>query len=106
MNIPSFCSFSVLLNLGWWLISTSCLIGLCLNNNQISDISPLNSLTNLIELKLQFNQISDLSPLVENSGLGERDMLQLQNNNLDLSEGSEDLEDIRVLEERGVLVDY
>ena len=41
-----------------------------------------------------------------NSGLGERDMLQLQNNNLDLSEGSEDLEDIRVLEERGVLVDY
>jgi len=43
---------------------------------------------------------------VENSGLGKGDQLQLVNNNLDLSEGSEDLENITKLEERGVRVDY
>jgi len=43
---------------------------------------------------------------VENSGLGEGDRVLLEFNNLDLSEGSEDLENIRILEERGVRVDY
>jgi len=43
---------------------------------------------------------------VENSGLGEGDRVFLEVNNLDLSEGSEDLENIRILEERGVRVDY
>jgi len=43
---------------------------------------------------------------VENSGLGEGDRVLLEVNNLDLSEGSEDLENIRILEERGVRVDY
>jgi type II secretory pathway component PulC len=43
---------------------------------------------------------------VENSGLGEGDVVLLKVNNLDLSEGSEDLENIRILEERGVEVDY
>ncbi len=74
--------------------------------NRISDISPLVSLTNLDELDLNNNQIGNISPLVDNSGLGKGDHLQLVNNNLDLSEGSEDLENIRILEDRGVLVDY
>jgi Leucine-rich repeat (LRR) protein len=74
--------------------------------NQISDISPLASLTNLAALNLHNNQISDISPLVENSGLNEEDSIVLTNNNLDLSEGSEDLENIRILEERGVDVEY
>jgi len=52
------------------------------------------------------NQISDISPLVENSGLGEGDYVLLSNNNLDLSEGSEDMENIRQLEGRGVVVHY
>jgi len=43
---------------------------------------------------------------VENSGLGEGDTVWLENNNLDLSEGSEDLESIRQLEGRGVVVHY
>jgi len=43
---------------------------------------------------------------VENSGLGEGDRVLLEINNLDLSEGSEDLENIKILEERGVDVDY
>jgi len=74
--------------------------------NKISDISPLAFLNNLDELDLKNNQISSISPLVENSGLGKGDQLRLMNNNLDLSEGSEDLENIRILEERGVRVDY
>jgi len=43
---------------------------------------------------------------VENSELGEGDELVLVGNNLDLSEGSEDLENVRILEERGVWVEY
>ncbi len=74
--------------------------------NQISDVSPLASHTNLRKLTLNLNQISDISPLVENSGLSEAVSIVLADNNLDLSEGSEDLENIRILEERGVRVDY
>ena len=74
--------------------------------NQISDISPLSSLTSLTELILVENQISDVSPLVGNSGLGEGDEVWLEDNNLDLWEGSEDLEDIRALEDRGVEVTH
>ncbi len=79
---------------------------LSLRSNEISDISPLASLTNLQWVSLYNNQISDISPLVENSGLGEGDRVLLEHNNLDLSEGSEDLENIRILEERGVRIDY
>ena len=77
-----------------------------LTGNQISDISPLASLTNLIALLIEDNQISDISALVENSGLGEGDTVNLEGNNLDLSEGSEDMENIRLLEARGVDVRY
>jgi len=88
------------------LASLTSLVGLNLRNNEISDLSPLVSLTNLTWLILTWNQISDISPLVENSGLGEGDAVELANNNLDLSEGSEDLENIRQLEGRGVVVHY
>lgn len=67
-------------------------------------IAALASHTNLVVLELHYNQISDISPLVENSGLSGN--LQLASNNLDLSEGSEDLKNIRILEERGVEVIY
>ena len=77
-----------------------------LNRNQISDISPLASLTNLTVLRLNNNEISDISALVENSGLGEGDKLWLEDNELDLTEGSEDMENIRALEDRGVIVHY
>ena len=77
-----------------------------LQNNEISDLSPLASLTSLTYLNLKSNQISNLSPLVENSGLGTGDIVILLSNNLDLSEGSEDMEDIRQLEGRGVVVYY
>lgn len=57
-------------------------------------------------LQIHNNQISDISPLVENSGLSEDDSITLAGNNLDLSEGSEDLENIRILEARGVRISY
>lgn len=63
-------------------------------------------MTSLATLRLEFNQINDLSPLVENEGLGEGDGLRLTYNDLDLEEGSENMEHIRALESRGVLVEY
>lgn len=86
------------------LASLSNLPVLSLWNNQISDVSPLVSLANLSSLVLADNEISDISPLLENSGLGQGDQVFLQNNPLDLTEGSEDLENIRQLKERGVSV--
>ena len=82
------------------------LTSLWLGHNQITDISPLSSHTSLTRLDLGSNQISDISPLVENSGLGDGDEVWLEDNNLDLWEGSEDLEDIRALENRGVEVTH
>ncbi len=82
------------------------LTGLGLRDTQISNISPLVNLTNLTWLRLDENQISDISALVENSGLDSEDEVWLENNNLDLSEGSEDMENIKALEDRGVVVHY
>ena len=43
------------------------------NNNSVSDVSPLAGLTRLTSLNLHDNSISDISPLVENAGLGSGD---------------------------------
>ena len=86
------------------LSALSNLTELFIPHNQISDISPLASLSRLSEVRLFENQISDISPLVENSGLREGDEVALENNPLDLSEGSKDFENLRQLEERGVRV--
>ncbi len=88
------------------LASLTNLTELFLVENEISDISPLASLTNLTFLNLVGNGIRDISPLVENSGLGSGDKISLKFNNLDLSEGSEDMDNIRALEVRGVIVSY
>ena len=88
------------------LASLTNLTWLLLEENQISDLLPLASLTNLTALSLGDNQISDILPLVENSGLGTGDEVWLGDNNLDPSEGSEDMENIRALEDRGVVVHY
>jgi len=79
---------------------------LLFSENQVSDISPLTNLTSLTTIYLWGNQISDISPLVENAGLGAGDTVYLQENNLDLWEGSGGMANIRVLEDRGVVVDY
>jgi internalin A len=77
---------------------------LCLQCNEVTDISPLSNLNNLIDLRLIQNNIDDISPLVENTGLGEGDSVLLGGNNLELYEGSEDMENIKTLEARGVIV--
>jgi Leucine-rich repeat (LRR) protein len=79
---------------------------LSISDNQITDISPLASLSNLTRLNLNGNKITDISPLVENEGLGEGDRVLLKDNGLDLVEGSEDMMNIRALEDRGVQVIY
>lgn len=86
------------------LASLTDLTGLYLFRNEISDLSALASLTNLAELDLYANQISDISPLVENDGLGPGDFVRLKDNNLELSEGSEDAANIKALRDRGVSV--
>jgi hypothetical protein len=75
-----------------------------LNNNLISDISPLSSLTKLTEIRLSNNRIHDISPLVRNSGLGKSTTIWLENNNLDLTEDSENMQNIKTLQDRGVEV--
>jgi len=79
---------------------------LYLRNNNISDIPPLASLTNLQLLWLSYCNISDISILVENSGLGEGDVVIIKKNNLDLTEDSDDMQNIKTLQDRGVDVIY
>ena len=57
-------------------------------------------------LDLGENRISDISPLVENSGLSIGGEVWFEGNNLDLQEGSEDMQNIRALEDRGVIASY
>jgi Leucine-rich repeat (LRR) protein len=52
---------------------------LLVNRRNISDITPLEGLTNLKELNLWINNISDLTPL---AGLTNLTMLNLQENNI------------------------
>ena len=82
------------------------LIRLDVDGNQITDISVLANMLELGRLNLSGNQISDISPLVENSGLGSGDRIQLADNNLDLSAGSDDLKNIEILKTRGSAVDH
>jgi protocatechuate 3,4-dioxygenase beta subunit len=77
-----------------------------ISDNQISDISPLANLTNLQWLDISDNQISDISPLVSNTGLGQGDVVDLKNNPLDLTPGSDDMKNIQILQNRGVTVYY
>ena len=87
-----------------YFLNLTSLIKLDLWGNQIRDISPLSNLTHLTELNLRGNQIRDISALVDNSGLDTGDVVLLEGNELVLYVSSEDMEDIRTLENRGVVV--
>ncbi len=91
------------------------LVNLRLGYNNISDLSPLRGLYKLHFVGLGNNNITNIQPLVDNFkvkengkkiGLGKGDKVVLTHNNLDLSEGSEDLQDIQTLMDRGVEVEY
>lgn len=75
-------------------------------NNSVEDISILQYMPEIQELNLKNNDISDLNPLVDNTGLGVGDTVYITGNNLDLTEGSEDMQNIKKLETRGVTVYY
>jgi len=93
------------------LSSLTNLTALYLGSNEVlSNISPLANLTNLTKLhvnlhhpQLVSNQISDISPLVDNPGLGDGELVWLNNNPL-----SDDSINIYIpqLETRGVWVEY
>ena len=70
------------------------------------DISALENLTSLWNLYFADNKVNDISPLVRNNGLGSGDIVFMRNNDLDLSQGSEDLKNIEIWIERGVDVYY
>lgn len=79
---------------------------LLLHNNNIDDISSLSGMINISSMQLHNNNIDDISSLVLNTGLGEGDNVRLANNNLDLTSGSDDLQNIQILLDRGVNVEY
>ena len=74
--------------------------------NGVSDISVLENMINLDEVFLSENQITDISALVNNAGIADGDEIELSENLLDLSEGSDDLANIEALQSRGVEVIY
>ncbi len=74
---------------------------LYLSENNISDISVLENMTNINWFILPGNQIKDITPLVNNSGLGEGDLVDLSRNPLnEISINSH----LKTLRDRGVLV--
>jgi len=79
---------------------------LSFRKNNLVNILPLSALTTLEELYLQENQIADISALVDNENIASGDVVAINENSLDLSEGSEDMQDITALINRGVTVDY
>ncbi|MEJ6951327.1 leucine-rich repeat domain-containing protein [Natronospora cellulosivora (SeqCode)] len=78
---------------------------LWISNNLIQDISPVKNLSNLERLLLAENLIYDISVLVEND-FPVLSLVNLADNNLNLQEGSVDMENIKILEERGITVSY
>ena len=78
-----------------------------LSSNQISNISPLKNMSNLRYVNLKFNNISNISALVENPAItGDTSTVEVNNNCLDLSNGSQDIKDINSLKAREVKVKY
>ncbi len=85
-----------------------------LSQNRIKDISSLSNLTNIVWLFLHHNFIDNISALVNNPGLYNEfpddteklDTIDIRFNKLDLTRGSDDMQDIHTLERRCVKVNY
>lgn len=75
-----------------------------LSMNLVQDVTPLQGLVHLEMLYLAANQIEDIWPLVQNKGLGKGDQVDITENDLDFTEGSEDLNHLQTLRERGVIM--
>ena len=79
------------------------LLFLDLQGNSVSDLSPVMGLTNLIFLGLRNNSVSELSPLVSNTGLGEKNAVNVKGNLLNYLSI---YRHIPVLQRRGVQVSF
>ena len=77
--------------------------GLDLWYNSVSDLSPLAELNGLTFLQIDGNLVSDLSPLVANTGLGDGDVVYVQDNPLSYASINTH---IPILLERGVEVNH
>ena len=88
------------------LLSLVNILSLNLRSCGLTDISDLEFITSLNDLNLSYNNISDIQPLVDNAGLGSGDTLDISNNALDLTPGSQDMINIGILQARGVTVTY
>lgn len=76
------------------------------NATNVSDISPLLNLTELDEVFMAYNQIADISVLNSNTGIGSGDTIKIDYNYLDLTPGSDDMNNIEALLGKGVTVIY
>ncbi len=77
-----------------------------LRNLGISDITPITPLTKLSRLVLEGNNITDITPLVGSTGLGQGDEVNISGNFLDVTDGSDDKNNIDALIARGVNVTF
>ena len=66
----------------------------------------MENLANLERLYFKNNKVNNIKALVENDGFGEEDYIDMRENSLNLTEGSEDMVNIQELKERGVEVKY
>ena len=100
------------------------LVLLDLKSNRVNDLSALADLLKIGEvdisnfaqegegscvpahLRLDNNAITNLQPLVDNAGIGSGDIVDVRRNQLDISFGSDDMEDINTLRNRGVTLCY
>jgi hypothetical protein len=64
----------------------------------------VNKLNNLAYIKLNSNQITDIYPHVENTGIGEGDVIYIYDNLFDYNDPVI-IEILQILEDRGVFID-
>ncbi|MCA9445222.1 MAG: leucine-rich repeat domain-containing protein, partial [Candidatus Omnitrophica bacterium] len=74
-----------------------------LRGNRVIGIAPLAGLTSLTSLNLYNNNIRDIQPLVENSGLGEGDWININENPLGCESAGDDIPE---LVSRGITVRF
>jgi len=77
-----------------------------LDNNQISDVTPLSNLSSLRSLSLRKNKIDDISSLANSTNLTNLLGLDLRSNLLNLSPNSDDMQNIQILIDKGIGVQY
>jgi Leucine-rich repeat (LRR) protein len=72
----------------------------------IISIEGIQFLTNLTTLYFYENSVSDISALVDNNDIGENDSIRISDNELNLTDGSDDMQNIQTLKNRGATISY